>query len=867
MSELNDKLLEIKRQKDTYILPENLKKDVTVYGVTGTLEAGSGDVKLFDTIEHMQQDETAQEGDLAIVYREEIQPVTGDSEFSSCIFPNEVVLDEAFTGNISGSFRSTDGGWFDGMVDLSSSSFRFDGFGDKMIRVEYTSQDGITYTRTDGGEELQEFGTTIKWGNYEPWNSVLGNFIKASAVMYDGFFQYTLDNEDLSKFWLLNLSDVIITSGSDPTSSFTHKFEYNSQELVDIIDGFAKMSSMYEARGYNNMSVGIYRGTDGNIYSIIPSGIEPSYYIVDFLPYTDGTIGIYYDGSIPNYYEYLKYDVTTGQYSKLGEFNRSEDTTGYDTSFSSYYNRTVYKIKSNLLVPASSAIICCYGDSYRGGSPYLYIYDKMGLRIIDFDSVQDKYICYGINLPMYATSFRRYNAYIIAPSQLNLDNANQLLPNKIAFGSNGVITGDGSIYNSLDTKEYYDTVLQTQLNTIGKMIITKNSIGSPAYLSSVTNGGACILEYQKNILPNNDVEYYFPTVFKYNNGYVICYRLRNSTSFYVDIYDNSFNIVQTNELQNSNFIWLDSCVKLHLIDGNLYIPCKGDTGSGNYIIKIENNIASLITLNTDRTGEYYIIDDDIKCYVCVTTSGIYMYDLSGNVVYSDTTTYLGGYNERNYIVSDTNYIYIRTDNSSAVFYSKLYIIDKANKTFVSCRNISSIVESGIDVNNGDFVKDCVENTDGYYLLEEKKNTNKFSVYKLNGEVKTKQAEFSVSIKDYTHNSNLFNYINENTPYIINTNWYEIYSLTGFDVIYQNTIINVSNSEDTNSRFNFDSVLYGPRLYKDGNNYIGYSLMTNGDLYKVILATKNLVTNNNGDILIPYIKSNAIQNNIWFTVGK
>lgn len=30
MSELNEKLLEIKRQKDEYILPENLKKDVTV---------------------------------------------------------------------------------------------------------------------------------------------------------------------------------------------------------------------------------------------------------------------------------------------------------------------------------------------------------------------------------------------------------------------------------------------------------------------------------------------------------------------------------------------------------------------------------------------------------------------------------------------------------------------------------------------------------------------------------------------------------------------------------------------------------------------------------------------------------------------
>ena len=36
MSELNDKLLEIKRQKDTYILSENIREGVTIFGVTGT---------------------------------------------------------------------------------------------------------------------------------------------------------------------------------------------------------------------------------------------------------------------------------------------------------------------------------------------------------------------------------------------------------------------------------------------------------------------------------------------------------------------------------------------------------------------------------------------------------------------------------------------------------------------------------------------------------------------------------------------------------------------------------------------------------------------------------------------------------------
>ena len=220
MSDLGDKLLEIKRQKDEYILPENIKKDITVYGVTGTLETGSGggDVKLFDTIEHMQEDENAQEGDLAVVYKEELTNVTAESEFDSCTFPNEVVLDEAFTDNIYGRFRAVESSssYFDGMVDMSSSSFRFDGYGESSeIRVEYESQDGITYTRTDGGEELVEFGATIKWESWGgPFNSIIGNFMKIGGSVFEGLYnckEVEKINTDLFKGFMANPEETEFT--------------------------------------------------------------------------------------------------------------------------------------------------------------------------------------------------------------------------------------------------------------------------------------------------------------------------------------------------------------------------------------------------------------------------------------------------------------------------------------------------------------------------------------------------------------------------------------------------------------------------------------------------------------------------------
>lgn len=379
MSELQTKIEEIKRQKDTYIIPENLKKDVTVYGITGTYEGsgGSGDVKLFDTVEHMQQDPSPSEGDLAIVYREEIQPINEDSEFDSCIFPNTVVLDEAFSGSVQGRFRSAGGGFFDGMTELSSSSFVFDGWGDTMVRVQYTSNDGITYTRTDGGEELQEFGTTLKYESWgDPFPAVIGNFMKTGENYFEGLYGYTLDNVDLSKFWLLNLEDVDIEEEGDPTFSYNNKFEYNSQELVDIIAGFAEISSMYIIEGRNNMDIGIYRGIDGNVYSIIPSAnVEPSRYSVGFYTYIDGTVGFQTDVGVPFLYEYFKYDVITQQYSKIGDISLNDDTVEYNTAFYPYaYTKGVFKVTSNILVKPVSPVINCRGDGYYGRqSLYVHI--------------------------------------------------------------------------------------------------------------------------------------------------------------------------------------------------------------------------------------------------------------------------------------------------------------------------------------------------------------------------------------------------------------------------------------------------------------------------------------------------------------
>ena len=78
--------------------------------------------------------------------------------------------------------------------------------------------------------------------------------------------------------------------------------------------------------------------------------------------------------------------------------------------------------------------------SITDGSPYTYIYDKMGASIINYNNTQNKYICYGGNPVIYSTMFRRHNAYTTTPSQL--DTTTDYVYEKTFYGKNGVENGN-----------------------------------------------------------------------------------------------------------------------------------------------------------------------------------------------------------------------------------------------------------------------------------------------------------------------------------------------------------------------------------------------------------------------------------------
>ena len=162
----------------------------TILGIEGT---ATGEVKLFETEEEMQADSSAQEEDLAVVYREEIQNMTSDTQTQYITFPETVTLPTAQGGAIArGYLIATDGGSFmdQATYNLTSSTFSFNMYASSgMIQVQYESTDGITYTRTlfDTLENPVDLGTMMTPDGALPDNC--GYFMQIGGNIFKGLFE------------------------------------------------------------------------------------------------------------------------------------------------------------------------------------------------------------------------------------------------------------------------------------------------------------------------------------------------------------------------------------------------------------------------------------------------------------------------------------------------------------------------------------------------------------------------------------------------------------------------------------------------------------------------------------------------------
>ena len=156
-------------------------------------EAGSsGGIKQFSTIEEMNNSIGNKEGDLAVVYRSEVQNAAVDSQFQTATFPQTVVLDTAITNRVEVRYRAVDSSvMFDCMGSLNNTRFMMNCRTESgRIRIEYRSSDGITYTRTDTTGNPVDFDTEIYYERAKYWNDAIGKFIQVGGNKFEGLYEY-----------------------------------------------------------------------------------------------------------------------------------------------------------------------------------------------------------------------------------------------------------------------------------------------------------------------------------------------------------------------------------------------------------------------------------------------------------------------------------------------------------------------------------------------------------------------------------------------------------------------------------------------------------------------------------------------------
>ena len=358
---------------------------------------GSGDIKLFATVEEMKADANAKEGDLAIVYRSEVKNATVDSKFQVAAFPDTVVLDTAITDYVEVRYRAVDSSiMFECMGQLDSSNFIMDCYTETgNIRIQYTSSDGITYTRTDSTGNPVDFGCEIYYAYTEMWNDAIGKFIQYNGSTFTGLYKYT---SEPSKYSVNTISNPVIND-----NTLSGNYEYvNVQKLVD------------------------------NLFTVIPS-----------LQYSSQNFAVLYIDE--NHYDIIQ----CYNYPLIMKY----DTNWYFINGLNSATGTIYHVnfEDNTYTEESMELI-------NDGNTNYYPVDVSALKMFGIQISSDvslsfinfKYDYDSTEISFYS-DYEPVYKYYIAPTQLTLTNSNELLSGKIGYGKDGVITGNINKYDKLNT--------------------------------------------------------------------------------------------------------------------------------------------------------------------------------------------------------------------------------------------------------------------------------------------------------------------------------------------------------------------------------------------------------------------------------
>lgn len=405
-------------------------------------------IKIFNTKELMQADTTAKEGDLAVVYRSELKSISNGDTIASITFPKTVVFNEAVSSDYYGMLRGENDPMIYLDIQLNASNCFIRDMAGVISEIEYSSTDGITYTRTDSNEDTYEIGETL----VENLDEHICKFMQIGGNIFEGLFQYkhhALDNVYNASNYTNNTKLNINYKIPDIIAKIDNG---NPKQLIIIEEAELDKSGYY----YNIKKCKTYQPA-GNNRPFIGITADNKYYICFEMYNKDSSTTIEqietnYDFSLDNPVV-STVNITKSDADKLPIFgNRSNGiSTGSDTY---YILKEIQANQTNIVSIAGPNMITTSLNSSQLGK---------GVTIITAPN------------NVYKSELTYIDSYIPASTQLTTV-ANDVYQS-IFYGKNGLETGTltNSIDNSFaDSNAEIYAIIKQAYNNMEPRVLTDN---------------------------------------------------------------------------------------------------------------------------------------------------------------------------------------------------------------------------------------------------------------------------------------------------------------------------------------------------------------------------------------------------------
>lgn len=448
------------------LTPDKIVAGNTILGIEGTAEIGSGGIKQFSTINEMQADETATEGNLAVVYREEMKNMTAETQTQIITFPATVVLPEVFNSSVYTMLSTVDSSsvYFDGQVELSQTQFRFNGYTNNgSITVTYTSTDGITYTRTTT-DEIIDCGALIACSYVEEWDDNLGYFMQIGGNYFEGLFEY--QNKNLTDvFRIYNyISSEIPNKYIKVPEIIMNMTNSGDIPMILVTEDELDESGLY----YNILKCKVYTGSP-----IIQSTLDGKHYITcNFLKSAAETTKVM---------EYREYDFTQDNPLTLVQDILKSDIIdkpiGYRSSSPNYIYYVLEEISEDY------ETVRAFRPKENSSSKDLYLLD------MDSTDMSAETTINWVTNSFSETKVLNVDRYFLASTQFNATSDD--VYDKIFYGKNGV--EEGSLQN----------ITNIDKETFRAKLKIRNSLNNFSFTEGTSLSG-CFSGYAEKYLPNMD---------------------------------------------------------------------------------------------------------------------------------------------------------------------------------------------------------------------------------------------------------------------------------------------------------------------------------------------------------------------------